>query len=383
MSTIQEYKTTSTATSKQKEELLDEFLDPRRGTAQATGDERRHTDAASMRREFSIPRWDRSAFEWPTVIPNLFEHTWDAPPDEDWGGTDALVRGKPGKGKSTLARYLAIRMIEINDEIVVWRGSESRSEWLALAPWVTVCLPKGIDVDLRLEPQRKGDPPVDLELEDLDQIVRDVVRYEHPVELNHQILEPGQIHVVYPDPRMRGCQEVYEESAERTYDTPPGREELFVEGDPATHWWPAWLLSRVEHGPFSWTTWIADEIGDIFPQSAQKDAFGTFQKVELTKDSWVDHRKYGLTDYMFCHAETDVHDMIRKKLRWRIQMRGTANPTSKGAVNGFDSVPMNNDLTSELPVGRCLGYTETNFERFRYGDVPEPVDYKLNLKLKN
>lgn len=382
MSTIQDYKTTSTATEAEKEALLSEFLEPRRNTKQATGDERRHTDAESLRRAFGIPRWDRSNFSWPTVVPNLFEHTWDAPADEDWGGTDALVRGKPGKGKSTLARYLAIRMVEINNEIVVWRGSTSRSEWLALAPWVTICLPKGVDVDLRLEPQNPGDPTVELDVDELERIVRDVVRYENPVQLNHEILKPGQIHVVYPDPHMRGCQEVYEANEERTYEPPPKREQLFADGDPATHWWSAWLLARVDHGPRHWTTWVADEIGDIFPQSAQKDDFGSYQKVELVRDTWVDFRKYGLTALKFCHSEKDVHDMIREKLRWRIQMRGTANPTSAGNVVGFESVEMNNDLTSDLSVGRCLAYTETNFERFAYGDVPDPVDHKLSLKMR-
>jgi hypothetical protein len=382
MSTIQDYKTTVSGDAEEKEELLAKFPDPRRNTKQATGDTRRHTDADSMRREFSIPRWDREAFDWPTVVPNLFEHTWHPPGDEDKGGTDALVRGKPGKGKSTLVRYLAVRMVDINDEIVVWRGSTSRSEWLALAPWATVCLPKGVDVDLRLEPQNPSDPTISLERDELTEIVRDVVEYENPVQLNHEILEPGQIHIVYPDPKMRGCQEVYEANEERTYDTPPKREALFAEGDPATHWWAAWILARVDHGPFTWTTWIGDEIGDIFPQSAQKDQYGSYQKVELVRDSWVDLRKYGLTALMCCHSEKDVHNMIREKLRWRIQMRGTANPTTASDVVGFESVEMNSDLTSDLPVGKSLAYTETNFERFAYGDVPEATDYKLSLKMR-
>lgn len=379
---IQDYITTSKTSEATRSDVLEEFEDPRRNTQQATGDTRRHTDADSMRRHFGIAPWDRSAFDWPTVIPNLWEHTWDAPPDEDWGGTDYLCRGKPGKGKSTFGNYVAVRMLEINEEKVVWRGSTSRSEWMPLAPWTRLCLPAGVEIEASLEHKKPGKPSVSLDVDELEEIVREVVRYENPVQLNHEVLEPGQFHVVYPDPRMRGCQEVYEASDERTYDPPPGREELFAAGDPATHWWAAWLLARVEHGPMHWTTWICDEVGDIFPQSVQKDAFGSYQKVELTKDSWVDFRKFGLSAFMFCHSEKDVHQMIREKLRWRVQMRGTANPTAAGSVVGFDSVPMHSDRTSQLPVGRSLAYTETNFEKFQYSNVPEASDYKLMLKMR-
>jgi len=364
-----------------KEKALQKFRAPVTITQQARDDASRHTDADNIRRHFSIPAWDREEFSYQSVVPNCFEHTWDAPLDEDSGGTDALVRGKPGSGKSTLANYLAVRMMDINHERVVWRGSSSRSEWLPLAPWTRLCLPKGVPISARLESKDPRKPAVELEPEELERIVRTVVRYEDPVDLNQNHLKEGAFHVVYPDPRMRGCQRIYEESPERTYEAPSGRDALFSKQDPASHWWFAWVLARVENGPHHWTSLIFDEVGDIAPQSAKKDKFGTYQKVEMLKDTWVDARKFGLSIFCFGHSETDIHQMIRKKLRWRIQMRGTANPTTKSDLVGFESVPMDHDQTSGYDIDRALMYTETNFEDFRFTDMPTPHDYKLRLQL--
>jgi len=362
-----------------RREALSRFKDPVRNTRQVTGDDRRHTDADSMRRHFGIPRWDSDRFDYEGVIPNCWEHSWDAGGDRIAGGTDFLSRGKPGAGKSTLAGYVSIRMMEANNEKVVWRGSSSRSEWLALAPWTVLCLPEGVPINARLESKNPNDPAVVLDRDDLEGIVREVRTYSGPVDLNRNVLDEGTFHVVYPDPQLRGCQEIYEASPERRYDTPPDRKDLFSEEDPASHFWFAWVLARVEHGPHDWTTWICDEIGDIAPQSARKDSYGSYQKVELLKDVWVDARKFGLSIYLFGHSEVDIHQSIRHKIRWRIQMPKTANPTTASEVVGFESVPMETDLTSRNPVGKALMYTETNFESFRWKDVSGPTDYKLKI----
>lgn len=370
---------TTAATTEEQETALEQFVEPKRGTEQATGDTRRHTDADSMRRHFGIAPWDRSAFDY-SVIPDNLSLSWDAPESELSGGTDMLATGKEGSGKSTLANYLAVRDVEINDGKVVWRGSSSRSEWLPLAPWVTLALPAGVDVRVRLESKDPTEPSIALDVDALERIVRSVERYQDPVDLNHNVLQPGTVTVVYPDPQMRGCQEIYELSDERTVDEPT-RGELFHPEDPAGHWWFAWVLARVEHGPHHWTTWIADEIGDLIPQSASKDQFGTYQKVELLRDTWVDARKFGLARRLFGHSEEDSHAMIRRKLRWRVQMNGQANPTTASGVVGFREIPMNSDLTSRMNVGKALMYTETHFDTFAWRNMPTGHDYKLLIKV--
>ncbi|MFC6757879.1 MULTISPECIES: ATP-binding protein [Haloarcula] len=380
MSSI-DWSTDDTADAELTEEILHQFDEPVRTTYQATGNTSRWSDARSMRETFGIPAWDPDAFEYEGVIPNCWEHSWDAGGDLIAGGTDFLARGKPGKGKSTFGNYIAVRMLEANDEKVVWRGSTSRSEWLPLAPWTVLCLPKGVDVTVRLESKDPTDPAAELDIDQLERIVREVRRYRDPVDLNRNHLDAGQFHVVYPDPQLRGCQEILDKDPEKVYDTPPERDTLFHESDPANHWWFAWALARVNHGPHHWTTWICDEIGDIAPQSARKDQFGTYQKVELLKDLWVDARKFGLSIFLFGHSEVDIHQAIRHKIRWRIQMPGTANPTTSTDVVGFETVPMNYEMTDEFPIGKALMYNETHFDPFRWKDMPSPTDYKLKIEV--
>lgn len=375
------FESNETSDESEVKRALATFKEPVRTTLQATGNSSRWTDARMMREHFGIPGWSPERFKYEGVIPNCWEHSWKASGDRIAGGTDFLARGKPGTGKSTLACYTAIRQLEANDEKVVWRGSSSRSEWLPLAPWTVLCLPEGVPVSARLESKDPREPAVTIPREKLENIVREVRYYSDPVDLNRNLLDSGTFHVVYPDPELRGCQEVYEESPEKRYDTPPNRETLFASEDPANHWWFAWILSRVEHGPHHWTTWICDEIGDIAPQSARKDQFGTFQKVELLKDVWVDARKFGLSIFLFGHSEVDIHQSIRHKIRWRIQMPGTANPTTASDVVGFESVPMDYDQTSNFDIGTALMYTETNFEPFHWKDTPSATDYKLRLEV--
>lgn len=339
---------------------------------------RQWDDVRSIREKFGIRRWDPERFDWQSVLPNLLHHAWEGPPNgktADKGGTDFLCTGKPGKGKSTLALYFAVRLMEINDEAVVWRGSTSRSEWLPLAPWATLCIPEGVDVSARLEP--KHNPNEETVSVELDDLVREVKRYANPVQLNRQILEPGQFHVVYPDPRMRDCQRYYEESDEKQVD---GVE--FSPDDPLGHWWFAWILARIEYGPHGWTTLILDEIGDLAPESAANDEYGTLPKIKLLKNAFVDARKYGLSLFCFGHSEIDIHNQVRHKIRWRIQMPGQANPTSGSDLVGFRNVKMDVDLTSDMDVGEALAYTESNFQPFQFDEMPAPIDRILKVDLE-
>jgi hypothetical protein len=129
-------------------------------------------------------------------------------------------------------------------------------------------------------------------------------------------------------------------------------------------------------------TWICDEIGDLVPQNARKDEFATYQKVELARDLWVDARKKNLTILSWGHSEVDVHQMLRHKVRWRIQMPGRANPTSKGDLVGFGSVPMDFDVASQMRIGEGLMYTERHFQRFRWPEYEDATDYKLKISQK-
>lgn len=368
------------STQQSTSDILSEFPTPHGKSWQATGDEKRHSDGNDMRMKHGIPEWDPERFQY-DVLPDLLTHSWDPEGDRAVGGTDAYIKGKPGVGKSTLLCYLVARLIDINDETVFWRGSSSRSEWLPLAPWATLWLPQGAEIDATLAGRNPTDPTVDVGVDELEEIVRTVRRYRTPRDLLDKA-GPARLHVVFPDPELRGAQAALEASADKAYETPPNRDQLFHETDPDHHWWIAFNLERVENGPHHWSTWVCDEIGDLLPQNARKDAYGTYQKVELTRDSWVDFRKKGHTVLAAGHSEKDLHSMIRRKLRWRIQMPRQANPTTASDIVGFDSVPMNSDMTSRMPIGRALCYTETNFAKFRWKDMQSPTSHKLKITIQ-
>lgn len=376
-----------------KEEVLEEFPDPHTSSRQYTGDQRCHDDWEDIARTFSIPRgsiWDVFTDEEADairdvkagqmklekeLIPNYIHHAWDYD-DKTMlaGGTDYLAVGAPGSGKSTLALHTSLRLMEENGEKIVWRASTARSEWLPLAPWARVCLPEGVDVNARFVPKIPTQDGFEVDLED---VVREVVRYRNPEHLNHDLLKEGQFHVVCPDPEMRGIQEIYENTQEKQYD---GLE--FTAEDPLNHWWFGYILARVERGPYHWTSLMFDEIGDIAPEAARNDEYSHYQKVELFKDCMVDARKTGLSIFMFGHTESDIHSMIRRKIRWRIAMAGKANPTSGSQVVGFNNVPMNENLSSNLEVGQMIPYNESRFEwpYVKFSNFPNPVDMTLKVE---
>ena len=351
-------------------------LDPRTNTGSYLGTSR-HTDAQSIRRYFGIREFDPGVFDYPPVIPGTFLKAPDNSAFSAAGGTDALIEGPMGAGKSTFLKLLSVHLMDeaasFPSEAVVWRGSESRSEWVSFAPWAKVCLPASCTVSARVVSTSEGDAYTrEVDLED---VVREVVYYDDPLDLCQNHLESGKFHVVYPDPQMTGCQDLYERSPKRK----DGLE--FTSSDPVNHWWVAFLLARVEHGPYTWTSLLVDEVGDIIPQSASKDQYASYQKVELYRDLFIDSRKYKLSVYHAGQNTEDAHEKVKRKHRWRATLNGRANPTRASQVVGVNRVPMNTDLTSAMPTGRGLLWTETNFEAFGWPDIPKPTSEELRLSL--
>ena len=375
------------ADESERETILERFPDPHTGSREWTGDSRRHSDPDAIRRRFGFGKFDESAFEY-DIIPDCLIRSWDPSPGRVAGGTDFVARGKPGSGKSTLAAHLATIAAD-QGETVIWRGSPSRSEWIPLGPWSRLCLPAGAEVEPILEPKDRSRRPIRLDVDDLERIVREVVRYDDPLDLTHNIVpsrpgpvddpldeSDGTINIVYPDPAMTNCQEIYRESDVKKEGID------FSSETPVNLWWFAWFIARIDWGPHIWTTWVADEFGEIAPSDVEKDEFGSYQLVDAMRDKWIDARKNGLSIYAFVHDESEVHEKILKKMRWRIQMPTTGNPTSKSGVLGFESVPMNRDIMSRETPGTALMWNESRFEKFGWTDISlDGIDYQLKIKL--
>lgn len=341
-------------------------------TAQLTGDKRRKSDAWYMREELGLSQFEPTSFEYPNLAPAaLPPHTWEGGREQPSGGTDGLFIGPPGSGKSTLAGNLAHISVDAM-ETAVWRGSTNRSEWLPFRHVARVCLPASVkgSVTARWQPR---DPTRSKRETRLQDEVREVVFYDDPIDLFSNKLLDGGLNVVYPDPAMRGLNEILDRS-ERTYEFE------FSPEDPPVHWWIGAALARVGgRTPNYWLNIIFDEIGDLVPEHASQDDYSTYDKVQLFRDIYADFRKFGVSFYGFGHVESDIHHLLRHKMRWRITMNGTANPTSASKVVGFQNVPMRTDLTSPLDVGECLIWNEQNFELLSWSNVESATSDTLLL----
>lgn len=338
-----------------------------------------HSDADYLRRLHGMPEFDPNIFEYPDLAPNVFDHVWDGGQERVSGGSEFFATGDMGTGKSTAAlRFSSIDMNQ-NDGKVVWRASSgNRTEWTPFAPVARVCIPAGYRARAHLVSVNKSEPErYEIPLES---VVREVVHYNDVVDLNQRVLQSGMFHVVYPDPQLRGCQWVYENaSAEYQKDTASLDGDLFEAGrDPATHWWFGWALSLVSMGPFPWTTWVCDEAKSLAPEGASKDSFGTYQKVKLLGDAIADFRKNGISGWFFGHKEKHLHNQIRDRIRWRIQMNSSANPVKNRSSTypvGFETVPMTSPrLTLNMDIGEGLLFNEEHFEGVSWPKIDSPSD---------
>jgi len=330
--------------------------------------------ARSLREVFGFSSfWDRievfDDHEWP--YPSLIFHEEDAVRFNHDGGTNLLAVGEKGSGKSTLALWLAARLMQANDEAVIWRGAQSRSEWLPYAPWTTLFLPANADVDARWQHtsiRKRGAG----EAADLENIVNKVRYYRDPSEIIEG-LEEHSFNVVYPDPTFTGCNTIMDESSRvETHIQYVSRSD--AQGDenqrrtPTIHWWVALMVQRIEQGPYFWTTLLFDEASNLVPENAPND-YHLHDKVMAVKNVLDDSRKFLFSPFFFAHHETDIHSKVRRRMQWRISMPGRANPTVGDPPLGFGDVKMEDDMMSKSTVGHGLCYTEQNFSRFTWDDV--------------
>lgn len=299
------------------------------------------------------------------------------------GGTDFLGTGQPGSGKSTLGNDLARELLELNPtEAVVWRGTPNRAEWTPLARWTKLLLPAGVDATVTVQPPHHGAEPFELAVED---VARSVERYDDIFDLFDRF-DPGQFHVVYPDPRFEGVADLFYESARTPnfrYVSPFSAEaaQPDVEPTPLNHWWFGFVIGMVDVMGPEWLSAIIDEIGDLLPQSARSGEANHFwyEKIEAFRDALVDARKNNKSVYLFGHNEADSHALVRRKLRWRITMPGWPNPTEGDSVVGFGTAPMKEQHTKFMTVGEGLWWTALNFSEFGWRDVAKPTSAKISV----
>ncbi|WP_435145930.1 hypothetical protein [Halobaculum sp. P14] len=306
------------------------------------------------------------------------------------GGTDWGAFGPKGSGKSTMAIALpVIRNLEINQDAVVWRGSSARSEWLPVRAWTRLCLPAGIEVEATLEPPSDQMEPIEI---DLEEMVHEVVRYSSIRELNHEVLKEGMLHVVYPDPRFRGATQAYREADEiqevehvSAWDvargSPDDDEDLGPQDvTPSEMWWFAWAIDKIDNGPPIWTTLLADEIGNWMPEHASNEYHRLHDRISAYRDKYVDARRNKFSQFGIGHDPEDLHNLMRKKMRWQITMAGADNPTGKTV--GMGEAPMERNYAKRMRLGQALSWNSQNYAEFSWSDIPSQFKVPGQLHIR-
>jgi len=348
------------------------------------------TDAYEMRMRFGVPAFDREAFDRELYVDTLI-HEKPAETTNSAGGTDWLKVGERGCGKSTDNLNWSLRLMEVNDEIVIWRGSPARSEWLPLRDWTTLWLPANASVDANWMSEVDEAAAAEADLED---VVRDVRRYEGVRDLLDQLGDQarGTFNVVYPDPSFAGCRELTRKT-NRVSETLPFVPQWETFGDesgtPLTHWWVAFILGRVEHGlggSFWWTSLMFDESGDLIPEGAEEDEHSTYKKLKLVRSCYADSRRSKFSLYWSAHREDNIHHKISKEVMRRVQMPDeTPNPRQnrvRSIPKGFKTVPMFTDIMSNRKVGTALMFNQNEFVLYRWDDIASPYDEDAHRWLK-
>ncbi len=333
------------------------------------------TDAYEMRMRFGIPAFDLDEYDH-DVYPDCLVHEKPAKRTQSAGGTDWLRIGERGSGKSNDSLHWAARLLEVNDERVVWRGSPQRSEWLPFREWTTLWVPDGASIDATwlAEGEYGGN-----EAAALEDVVREVVTYDDPRELLRQLEErpAGTFNVVYPDPSFAGCVELTRKTDRVNEALPfvPKWKALGEEsGTPLAHWWYAFMLAAVDERPrYSWLSVIFDEAGDLSPEDAEDDEHKTYKKLSLLRSVYSDSRRRRLSIYWCAHYEENLHHKIRREVEWRIDMAdGTPNPRTKlrrSIPVGFGTVKMHSDIMSNRPLGTALLYNQKEFELYGWKHI--------------
>lgn len=362
-----------------------------------------HTDADEIRRQYSIPPLDIEAFrdvhEDAIVYPDMIVHEKKATLTRSNKGTDCLVKGDRDCGKTTFGLNLSERVMETNDERVIWRGRQGGSGWLPYKHWATVYLPAEMDVTAYWmqedEDIETGDPLAGID--DLEDVVRDVVYYDGVYDLLDTLGErpAGTFNVVYPDPAFRDCEAITAKTDRGHFagklPFTPEWEAGEKPPTPVTDWWAAFLVARAEHGPFQWMTWVCDEAGDLFPQEARNDdGRPLYDILSMLRGVWATSRKRLLSIVMFVHHEENLHSKIRREFKWRIHMPdGSANPVdsrrSSHPVGFKGNVPMAFDLMSNRDIGEALCYTKNSWAEFAWSDIeafPEDTDRWLSIRVE-
>lgn len=293
------------------------------------------------------PRTRKRVLEWLAQPEN--EHVLDAMGD---GGTDIWAHSEPGEGKTSFANVIGgVRLPEINNETVLWMLTLDELECLPLAPWMTVAVPAGVELEVLAKPRNPSLPNVDIQLTD---VFRDTIEYSDPRDLMTKIV-PGGLYAVLPDPLFRGCEKLCKATftPAREADEPAEATELRDNTF-------AMLETRAKDDEFLHpTTMINDEFSDLVPLNPEADENDTNRKVKNYPIAQGKARKKNLSIISLSHSIARCDEGVREKNRWFVTMPNTPAPSS--TLSGIGSVPIKSDYSMRLSKGEAVVWRNQRF----------------------
>jgi hypothetical protein len=255
------------------------------------------------------PKTRTRVMEW--LAKPEHRHVLDAMSD---GGTDIHSHSKPGRGKSSFMNMVGVaRNVEINNETVLWMlpgGREPKIEeveCLALAPFMTVAKPAGVDIRVEASPADYRLPRTEIGLTD---VFRDVDEYEDPEDLIETVV-PGGMYAVIPDPRFRRCEEIVNAKYISAWEADEP-----VEITPLRDFTHAVLTVRSKYDLFLHpTTMLVDELGDLLPMNPEADEADTHRKTTEWPKTYAKGRKKNLSLFAASHSLRQIDESVLEKER--------------------------------------------------------------------
>jgi len=311
-----------------------------------------------------VPRTRRLVLEWLAENPDVLAEMSD-------GGTDIHGHSKPGKGKTSFANILGtVRNTEINNETVLWMLTLDELECLPVAPYMTLLAPAGVAITAEAVPVDPSLPSIEVGLDD---VFRDVVRYENPTDVWETVV-PGGIYGVLPDPGFRKCEQV----TTCSYNRPDEADEP-AEVTPLRDWIHAAVEVRAKDDVFLHrTTMIIDEMGDLLPKNPRADASDTYRKVDRWPATYGKARKKNLSVMGFSHSLKRIHEDVLEKERWFATFPKTPTP---GDLAGVGDVALPDGYTNSMNLGEAAVWNSTNYAPISWTNPYRTIAFNGEISL--
>lgn len=270
-------------------------------------------------------------FEWDMwgVLESMLEL------NEQHGGTQGLLCGRPGSGKSTILAWLEAFFVWLG-HIVVHRGRQV-DYWSRFPGKVRIYSNYPLAFT-RLAPGARHGERVDIPY----------TTFESPADLL-DLLEPGRLNVVY----MR--------------ETAIGLDRRGRAVEAKTHVWLDFLHVLARKPDNLWWALFLDELHEIVP-SRQHDE--DWHRVKRAADDLADLRKRYVSLYGATHYYDSIYDEFVAKLQFFLWMKGSRLPhwsalTHTGLVGG-------------LPRGAAIVEDRANFLELRFPKLRD-IDHYIRV----